>query len=64
MANRLSRQIIELHDGTLDLESTLGEGTVVTITLPLAGAKTNAAGGKKAPPDGSAKDAEKALAAE
>jgi len=30
----LSRQLIELHGGTLDLESEIGMGTVVTIKLP------------------------------
>lgn len=29
-------QIITLHGGTLDIDSTLGEGTTVTITLPLS----------------------------
>ena len=26
--------MIELHGGTLDIESVLGEGTTVTVTLP------------------------------
>lgn len=30
----ISRRLIELHKGELDLESTLGEGTVVKITFP------------------------------
>ena len=30
----LARQLVELHGGTLTLDSTLGEGTVVTVTLP------------------------------
>lgn len=30
----ISRRLIELHGGTLDLESVLGEGTIVTITFP------------------------------
>lgn len=29
-------EIIEMHGGTLEIESTLGAGTTVTITLPLA----------------------------
>ncbi len=60
----LSKAIIELHDGTLDLESTLGEGTVVTITLPLARTKAKEGESKKSARNGSAKDTEKALAAE
>ena len=30
----LSKAMIELHGGTLDIESVLGEGTTVTVTLP------------------------------
>ena len=61
----LSKAIIELHDGTLDLESTLGEGTVVTITLPVARAKSNDTGGKKdAAKSGRTKESEKVIAAE
>ena len=30
----LSKQLIELHDGTLELESEIGKGTTVTICLP------------------------------
>ena len=30
----LSRQFMELHDGSLRLDSTLGVGTVVTLTIP------------------------------
>lgn len=30
----LTNQLVELHDGTLTIESTKGEGTKVTITLP------------------------------
>jgi PAS domain S-box-containing protein len=33
----LCRELVELHDGRLRVESALGEGTVVTIDLPLAG---------------------------
>jgi len=30
----LSRQLVELHDGTLSIDSEVGAGTVVTISLP------------------------------
>lgn len=30
----LARQLVELHDGKLDIESEAGKGTLVTITLP------------------------------
>ncbi|MFO1248912.1 MAG: HAMP domain-containing sensor histidine kinase [Alphaproteobacteria bacterium] len=30
----LTRQLVELHGGTLDLESTVGVGTTVTVNLP------------------------------
>jgi len=30
----ISRRLIELHDGALELESTLGQGTIVTIVFP------------------------------
>ncbi len=43
----LSNAIIELHDGTLDITSTLGEGTTVTITLPLVRSKAVPDGGRK-----------------
>lgn len=32
----LSRQLVELHDGTLSIDSEVGAGTVVTISLPPA----------------------------
>lgn len=32
----IARQLITDHGGTIDIASTLGEGTVVTVTLPLA----------------------------
>jgi len=31
----LSDEIVRLHDGTLDIASTLGEGTTITISLPI-----------------------------
>lgn len=31
----LAREIVELHDGKINLDSTLNKGTTVTITLPL-----------------------------
>lgn len=31
----LARQLIEMHDGTLDIESEAGKGTTVTVTLPV-----------------------------
>lgn len=33
----IARRIAELHGGTIDLDSTPGEGTTVTLTLPHAG---------------------------
>jgi len=32
----LSKRFVELHDGTLSLESTLGQGTTVTVAFPAA----------------------------
>lgn len=32
----ISRALVELHGGSLAIESTLGEGTRITVTLPLA----------------------------
>ena len=31
----VSDEIVKLHGGTLDIESTFGEGTTVTISLPV-----------------------------
>lgn len=28
------QQIVQLHNGTIDVESTLGEGTIITVTIP------------------------------
>ncbi len=30
----ITQSLVELHDGTLDIESKVGEGTTVTVTLP------------------------------
>ena len=30
----IARQIVEAHDGTVTAESTLGEGTTITVRLP------------------------------
>ncbi|NNG04608.1 MAG: hypothetical protein HKM95_10975, partial [Inquilinus sp.] len=38
----LSNAIVDLHSGKLDIESRLGEGTIVTITLPLARGRRSA----------------------
>ncbi len=63
----LSKAIIELHEGTLDIASTFGEGTTVTITLPVARSKSIAGAAGKASGPGKVKgkrgDA-KAIAAE
>ena len=31
----VANEIIQMHDGTLEIESAEGEGTTVTITLPV-----------------------------
>jgi len=30
----ITKSLIDLHDGTLDIKSTVGKGTTVTVTLP------------------------------
>ena len=30
----ITKSLVDLHDGTLDIKSTLGKGTTVTVTLP------------------------------
>ncbi len=35
----IADQIVNMHNGTLDIQSTLGEGTTVTISLPLTEAE-------------------------
>jgi len=30
----IANSLVELHDGTLDIKSTVGKGTIVTVKLP------------------------------
>jgi two-component system sensor histidine kinase BaeS len=39
----ISRKIIELHNGTISADSTLGEGTIFTITMPLSAGQSQTA---------------------
>jgi two-component system cell cycle sensor histidine kinase PleC len=32
----ITKSLIDLHDGTLDIKSKVGKGTTVTVTLPNA----------------------------
>ena len=41
----LVKQIIEFHYGEINVTSTVGEGTTITVTLPLLNQKTNPQGG-------------------
>lgn len=43
----LVKGLVALHDGTMSIESAPGEGTKVTISLPVAGPAASAAGGTK-----------------
>jgi signal transduction histidine kinase len=46
------KRIVELYEGSISVESAIGEGTTFTIHLPLAKAAENRANGiKNAPPD-------------
>jgi len=42
----LVKGLVGLHEGTMTIDSTLGEGTTVTITLPLEGPARKGAGGE------------------
>ena len=42
-------EIVRMHGGTLNLTSTYGEGTTVTVTLPLANTETRPAEIQEAP---------------
>ena len=35
----MTEEIVTLHGGTIDIASTVGEGTTVTVTLPSAKAE-------------------------
>ena len=42
----LVKGLVKLHDGTMSIESALGEGTTVTVTLPIDGPKDQSGGGQ------------------
>src|SRR5208283_487036 len=44
-----AKAVVELHGGTLAIESRLGLGTTVTITLPIASGEINAIGAVAVP---------------
>jgi signal transduction histidine kinase len=41
----LAREIVTAHGGEIDAESRLGEGTLMTVRLPLAGRRARRGGG-------------------
>ena len=41
----ISRDLVEAHGGTIDIESVVGEGTTVTVVLPRRGAPSHPVGG-------------------
>lgn len=49
----ITQQLVDLHNGTMDLHSELGVGTTVSVKLPLSEEEEN---GDKAAPDASAAD--------
>lgn len=49
----ITQQLVELHHGTLDMESELGQGTTVKVKLPLPEGKIPEAGGFDHGDDGS-----------
>jgi cell cycle sensor histidine kinase DivJ len=48
----LVKGLVVLHDGTMAIESAPGEGTTVTVTVPVAGPLAAAAGAHRAMPAG------------
>ena len=39
------KQLVDAHDGTIKVESTLGKGTIFTVTLPVRGGTVGGGGG-------------------